>query len=136
MQKIKDEQIKVRHRTLIDELAPRGHNARIGYYKGSAMTTLNPVVLYVYRASNSAAAVAGSLEVEQSNRCLLFVKVCSFYLYISFPLVVPACVGALQLPVPCPRACIFVSNALCCAVLCCAVLCCAVPGRLASPNWH
>ena len=126
MQKIKDEQIKVRHRTLIDELAPRGHNARIGYYKGSAMTTLNPVVLYVYRASNSAAAVAGSLEVEQSNRCLLFVKVCSFYLYISFPLVVPACwrvAAACAMPA-CLHLCVECA-VLCCAVLCCAVLCCA-----------
>lgn len=75
MQKLADEQIKLRHRKLIqDELAPRGHTGRMGYYKGGAMTTLNPVVLYIYRATPCAAAFA-ELETDHANRCLLFVKV-------------------------------------------------------------
>ena len=75
VQKIADEKIKVRHRVLIqEELAPRGHTARMGYYKGGVMTTLNPVVLFVYKAEHGAAAAATTLE-PQANRCLLFVKV-------------------------------------------------------------
>jgi hypothetical protein len=48
----------------------------MAFYKGGAMTTLNPVVLYVHRAQPNAAAFA-MLETEASNRCLLFVKVCN-----------------------------------------------------------